>query len=276
MDYNYHTHTKYCNHATGEMEDYVKQAIAGGIRYMGFSEHSPFRFPDGFETAYHRIFIKDVPTYLQECHRLKELYKEKIDLKIGYEMEYYPLYFPQMLKMALDFDAEYLILGQHYLQNEYPNGYPSGVPTEDENTLKEYVECVLAGMKTGVFTYVAHPDFVNYRGSNDALYEAEMEKICLASKEYNIPLELNFGGARCNENYPSDKFFKIAGRIGCPITFGMDAHSADAAFDKQSLEKGMKMVKTHNLNYIGMPKLVLLNEQKATLYQKFNLNDIKN
>ncbi len=269
MDYNYHAHTKYCNHATGEMEDYVKQAIAGGIKFMGFSEHSPFRFPDGFETAYHRIFIKDVPTYLAECNRLKEVYKDDLDLKIGYEMEYYPLYFSDMLKMALEYDAEYLILGQHYLQNEYPDGYPSGVPTESEETLKEYVECVLDGMKTGVFSYVAHPDFVNYRGTNDALYESEMEKICIASKELDIPLELNFGGARCNENYPSDKFFKIAGRIGSPVTFGMDAHSVDAAFDAKSLELGKEMVKRHNLNYIGRPKLVLLQNQKEELLKKF-------
>ena len=271
MDYNYHTHTKYCNHATGEMEAYVKQAIAGGIRYMGFSEHSPFRFPDGFETAYHRIFIKDVPAYLAECYRLKDVYQEELDLKIGYEMEYYPLYFPHMLKMALDFDAEYLILGQHYLQNEHPSGYPSGVPTESEETLKEYVECVLAGMKTGVFSYVAHPDFVNYRGENAKLYEQEMEKICVASKELNIPLELNFGGARNNENYPSERFFEIAGRIGSPITFGMDAHSVDAAYDAKSLELGKEMVKRHNLNYIGKPCLVLLQEEKAALIKKFQL-----
>ena len=91
MDYNYHTHTKYCHHATDEMEDYVKNAIEGGMHYLGFSEHSPFRFPDGYETTYHRIFIKDVPEYLKEANRLREAYKDKIDIKIGYEMEYYPI-----------------------------------------------------------------------------------------------------------------------------------------------------------------------------------------
>ncbi len=271
MDYNYHTHTKYCHHATDEMEDYVKNAIEGGMHYLGFSEHSPFRFPDGYETTYHRIFIKDVPEYLKEANRLREAYKDKIDIKIGYEMEYYPLYFPKMLKMVLDFGAEYLILGQHYLQNEYPDGYPSGVPTEDENVLTEYVECVLSGIKTGVFTYVAHPDFVNYRGKNDALYYAEMKKICEASKEYNIPLEINFNGARNNENYPSDRFFQIAGEVGCPITFGSDAHSSQVVFDKPNILLAKELVKRYNLNDIGKPNLVLLQEKKEELLQKFSL-----
>lgn len=271
MNYNYHTHTKYCHHATGEMEDYVTCAVNHGIRHLGFSEHSPFRFPDGYETTYHRIFIADVPEYLKEANRLREAYQEQIDLKIGYEMEFYPLYFPKMLKMVLDFGAEYLILGQHYLQNEYPNGFPAGVPTIKDEVLTEYTDCVVAGIKSGVFTYVAHPDFVNYKGENRTLYEKEMEKICLASKEYNIPLEINFNGARNNENYPCDRFFEIAGRVGCPVTFGMDAHSAKDVYDIENIQKGHEMVKRLKLNYIGKPRLILLQENKDEIMKRFSL-----
>ena len=46
MDYNYHTHTARCGHAVGEDEEYVKRAIECGIKYMGFSDHAPIRFPD--------------------------------------------------------------------------------------------------------------------------------------------------------------------------------------------------------------------------------------
>ena len=34
------------------------------------------------------------------------------------------------------------------------------------------------------------------------------------------------------------------------------------------------MIKKHNLNYIGMPKLILLQEQKDALWQKFRLDDV--
>ena len=50
----------------------------------------------------------------------------------------------------------------------------------------------------------------------------------------------------------------------------MDAHSVDAAFDAKSLQLGKEMVKRHNLNYIGRPKLVLLQNQKEELLKKFS------
>ncbi len=270
MNYNYHTHTKYCHHATGEMEEYVKYAIAHGIRYMGFSEHAPFVFPDGYESFY-RILMENVPDYLAECNRLREKYKGQLDLKIGYEMEYYPLHFPAMLKTALECEAEYLILGQHFSNNEHPDGAPTAFPVTSDTVLTEFADCVVKGIQSGVFTYVAHPDVLNYQGENEALYESELERICIASKEYNIPLEINFGGARDKGHYPGDRFFKIAGKVGCPITMGMDAHHVEAAYDEESMILGKEMIKRHNLNYIGKPNLILLQKNKEEILKKFSL-----
>ncbi len=271
MDYNYHTHTKYCHHGYGEMEEYILCSIENKIRYFGFSEHLPFRFPDGKEASCYRIDLADVPIYLKEANRLRDHYRDKIDIKIGYEMEYYPLYFKEMLKSALDHGAEYLILGQHYLKNEYPDGYPSGAKTTKDEDIIEYVDCVLKGMKTGIFTYVAHPDLLDYIGDNDALYQQEMKKICVASKEYNIPLEINFNGARDLCVYPGDRFFAIAGEVGCPVTFGMDAHTPKDAFDSENLKMAKKMVERLRLNYIGKPPLVPIREMKDELIKKFHL-----
>ena len=38
---NYHTHSKYCNHAIGEMEDYVLVAINNNFEELGFTDHMP-------------------------------------------------------------------------------------------------------------------------------------------------------------------------------------------------------------------------------------------
>ena len=43
MDYNYHTHTERCGHATGDDEQYVRAAIEAGIKFLGFSDHVPFK-----------------------------------------------------------------------------------------------------------------------------------------------------------------------------------------------------------------------------------------
>lgn len=97
MKYNYHTHTYRCSHATGTEEEYVVRAIENGICHMGFSDHVPFRYSDGFESSF-RVPICQARDYISVLRKLRERYKEKIEIFIGFEMEYYPEHFEQMLK----------------------------------------------------------------------------------------------------------------------------------------------------------------------------------
>lgn len=258
MNYNYHTHTFRCNHANGTPEEYIQRAIENGIKYMGFSDHFPYICRDGYEAKY-RVPIAQVKDYFDELYGLREKYKDSVDMKIGFEMEYYPEQFDGMLDNAVVYGAEYLILGQHFIQEEHPGGIYAMNPSESEDELKQYVDCVVAGIKSGVFTYVAHPDLFNYVGDKK-IYRREMQKICLASAEYNIPLEINFLGIRTNRNYPNEVFWEIAGAVGCPVTFGFDSHDTPSAFDEDSLKKAEDMVKKYNLNYIGKPSLIILKE----------------
>ena len=46
QNFNYHSHTERCGHAVGSDEAYVKEAIRNGYRYMGFSDHAPYRNGD--------------------------------------------------------------------------------------------------------------------------------------------------------------------------------------------------------------------------------------
>ncbi len=260
MNYNYHTHTFRCNHANGTPEEYIKRAIENGIKYMGFSEHFPYICRDGFEARY-RLPVAQLKEYFEELYLLREKYAGKIDLKIGFELEYYHELFDVMLKNALSYGAEYLILGQHFIQEEHPGGVYTMNPSENEEDLKQYVNCIIEGIKSGVFTYIAHPDLFNYV-ADEAVYRREMKKICIASIEYNIPLEINFLGIRTNRNYPNTVFWEIAGEVGCPVTFGFDSHDTLSAFDAESLKRAKKLVEEYKLNYIGRPKLILLNEGK--------------
>ena len=38
---NYHTHTRWCRHATGEIEDYIREAVRKGLRAVAITEHVP-------------------------------------------------------------------------------------------------------------------------------------------------------------------------------------------------------------------------------------------
>ncbi len=254
MDYNYHTHTYLCSHATGEIEDYIKTAIENGIKYMGFSEHFPLRFENGVQSGY-RLMVEDVDFYFSTLYGLREKYKDKIDIKIGFEMEYYPALFDEMVNNAKKYGGEYLILGQHFPSPEYLKSSKYVIiPEESANALEDYVSGVVEGIKSGVFTYVAHPDILNFVGDKD-LYRESFVKICEASKKYNVPLEINFLGIRDNRNYPDMRFVELLGETKAPVTFGFDSHTVKDAFDKESLKTAKEWVEKYKLNYIGKPNI---------------------
>ena len=253
MDYNYHTHTTRCGHAFGSDEEYILCAIEAGIKHLGFSDHAPFIFPDGFEHRY-RIPMSEGRNYISDLTVLREKYKDKIEISIGLEMEYYPNYFSQMINTARNLGAEYLILGQHFIMSEHSRGIGAGGPTDNAEHLKAYVDEVIEAIKTGVFTYVAHPDIMCFTG-DDSIYKKEIERLCLASRELDIPLEINLAGVRYNKFYPADRFWEIAGSVGAPVTIGYDAHNATDMLNKEQLCFAERLISTHKLNYIGIPKL---------------------
>lgn len=225
---------------------------------MGFSDHIPFIFPDGYE-SYYRVETSKVKDYIDTINALKYEYKDKIELHVGFEMEYYPPYFEKMLQNAINWGAEYLVLGQHYIGNEHPNGASSTRGSASEAELCEYVSAVVSAVKTRAFSCIAHPDIFKFTGNHEA-YITQMRKICKASKEYDVPLEINFLGIRDRRFYPVDAFWKIAGEEQSPVIYGFDAHDVDGAYDQASLPVANEMVRKYNLNLL--PCLELKNIQE--------------
>lgn len=256
MKVNLHTHTFYCGHASGTPEEYVLRAIENGIDTMGFSEHAPFIFPDGYQSDY-RLQMDKAEEYFSVLNELREKYKDKIKIHIGFEMEYYPLYFKDMYKTVKELGAEYLIIGQHFTGNEHPNGERTAITERPMSQLTEYVDTLIEGIKTGVFTYICHPDMINATSDMER-YKAENRRLCLAAKEHDVPLEINFYGIRDNRFYPYEEFWKIAGEVGCKAVFGFDSHDAPAAFDGESIAEANHIVNQYGLTLVERPKIVTL------------------
>ena len=258
MKVNLHTHTYRCGHANGEDREYIENAIENGIKVLGFSDHSPFVFPDGYESP-HRVPMAQAREYVESIKALREEYKDKIEIKIGFEMEYYPLYFKDMLRTVKEIGAEYLIMGEHYLRNELPEkrNSMSSRFINDEKDLCDYVDAVCEGIATGVFTYVAHPDMVLY-DINDPIYSSQMRRICETAKTYGVPLEINLQGVRLDRQYPNEVFWKLAGDVGCDVVIGSDAHSPKETYDEKSLKIAMRLIEKYELKHIKEPKTVSL------------------
>lgn len=244
---NYHTHTARCRHAAGSEEEYVQQAIANGLQVLGFSDHTPFHFP-GTYYSHMRMYPEELEDYASSVLALKEKYAGQIQIRLGLEVEYYPELIPDLLDMVSPFDIEYFILGQHWCGNEQNEPY-NGRPTEDIALLTRYCDQVIAGMQTGLFSYLAHPDLLHFVGDSDA-YVTQMRRLCQAAKDLSIPLELNFLGLRESRQYPREDFWKIAGVTGCQVVFGSDAHNPQHVADPATEALALALVEKYHLQLL--------------------------
>ena len=252
MTTNLHTHTFRCRHASGTEREYIETALAGGLTTLGFSDHSPYAFPEDHYSGF-RMANDLIDDYVSTIVALREEYRGKIDIKIGYELEYYPKFFRDTLKMITAHDVDYVILGQHYLGNEIDELH-CGVSTPDESIFVRYIDQVIEAIDTGIYTYVAHPDMLNFTG-DEAVFDRHYARLIEHAKDTDTPLEINFLGMRTQRFYPHERFFKLCGEIGAPVCCGCDAHRADDAADPASFTKTVEWIEKYGLNYVASPTL---------------------
>ena len=251
MLYNYHTHTKRCNHATGEDREYVEAAIQRGLKVLGMSDHAPYLFPEtDFQSSY-RMRLDQTEDYVQSVRALAKEYEKDIKIYCGFELEYYPDFHKEEKEFLMQFKPDYFILGQHFAGNERESRYYTSTPGDLFLTL--YVTQALAGLATGDFLYLAHPDITGSINFTAEQMESEYRRLCKGAKRMGIPLEINLLGIRGKRHYPTDIFFKIAGEEGNDILLGIDAHAPQELLDVDCEKRAMEMVEKYNLKLLNAP-----------------------
>lgn len=234
MKYCYHTHTARCHHASGEDEEYVKAAVRAGVRVLGFSDHAPMPYPDGY-VSYYKMTPDELEEYCSSITYLREKYKDKIEILIGLETEYYPELWEKSIDFWRDYPIDYLILGQHFIRDEGVD--PSIRPSDEEGRVKSYVDNVITAMRTGLITYVAHPDLINYAGEDEDFYVSEIKRLINESVRLGMPLEYNLLGMATGRAYPRELFWQTAGALGATAVIGCDAHDPTRVAKIEELDK---------------------------------------
>lgn len=228
---NYHAHTFRCGHAWGTDEEMIRAAIDAGFTTLGISEHTPWPFADGYweiDTR-QRLPMEKLDQYLADMQALKEKYKDQIEIKIALECEYFPRYFDWLKSVKDQFD--YLLLGVHCSEHDEHLTHYYARSTKEEQVV-EYTRCVLEGMESGLFTYLAHPElcFADYPVYDDVCKEL-VHKICAKAVALDMPLEYNLYGVdkqgrgrQKGLGYPCKIFWEEAAKYGCKAIIGVDGH----------------------------------------------------
>lgn len=220
-----HNHTKLCNHAEGEIEEYIEAAIKSGTKYFAFSDHAPMTFDPKY-----RMGFEQMKDYEQNVLDAKERFKDQIEILLAYEVDYLPGY---MDEKVLNANVDFLIGSVHFI-DEWGFDNPEFIGRyehEDIDTIwQKYFNAVEEMAKSKLFDVVGHLDLIKVFKFMPKRNILEIAKNALtAIKEADMVLELNVAGYRkpVAEPYPSLELLQEAYRLGIPITFGSDAHKPE-------------------------------------------------
>ena len=254
MKSNYHTHTYRCNHATGTILDYVEEAIEANIDEIGISDHMPH--PGKNIDNYHRMAYEDLEDYFNKIKEAKLKYGDKISIKKSIECEYFRDFSWLYEELKNKYKVDYLALGVHFFPYKGEWVYIGSIELTPE-ILDIYADFVVEAIKSGYFSYLAHPDLfgMTYRDWDEYAIKAS-RKILKAAEEGGVVLEININGMRRQRvkynngeryQYPIEEFWELSKEYKVKRIIGIDAHNPREMHD---LSTGLDFVKKHDLEVL--------------------------
>lgn len=277
----WHTHNSMCHHAFGSLEDYVKKAIELDLDLIGMSDHFPYDYLIGIDKIPiedYAMILNEIESYISTIEHLKEKYNEKIDIKIGFEIDFIEDQVDGLnvhlnkIKSRLD----YIFGSVHVLLSE--DG-PWGM--DDNRFLKQYISLgtdnvflqyyhtmqKMLNLKEFDLDIVSHFDLP--KKFNKFPSENAKELICNEVsialdliKKRDLVVEINTAGFRkdVKEQYPSEEILNKMYELDIPILLGSDAHEPN-----ELAHEFKKMIEL--LKEIGYNQLTNFNKRKRTFIE---------
>lgn len=169
---NYHSHSTYCDgHAS--IEEFIQEAIQEGFYSYGMSSHAPLPFSTHWNMERERM-----SSYLEECSKLKEKYRSKIEFYTGLEIDYLSEDYNPSTEEFTSLPLDYRIGSVHLLQldtGEYVD-IDTGAELFAENVAKyfnhdyeevihRYFKAMRSLIEVGHFDILGHCDKINKNSS---------------------------------------------------------------------------------------------------------------
>jgi histidinol-phosphatase (PHP family) len=229
-----HVHTHLCHHARGEMEEYVKAAVAAKLKKIIFLEH----YETGVQYfASTWLTEADFVYYHQEGRRLADKYQGIIEIGAGVEVGVNPDHLQESVDFLKKFTWDRIGLSYHYLKTDddhvnMVSRRPASITLMEKIGVENVANAYFAGLKKALDVVpadvVCHLDAVMRHCSSFSFADdhfARMVEILALMRERNIALEVNTSGfVLRGEPFPSLRVIKEAQQMGVRLVAGSDAH----------------------------------------------------
>ncbi len=234
MSLDSHIHTRLCNHATGEMEEYVQAALGKGLKTIIFREHLEEDIVYSDRTW---LTEADFAYYFEEGWRLKEKYADRINVQLGVEIGFNPLAIDLLQEKITRYPWDHIGLSYHYyftgkvhlnMVSRRQSNIAKLAEIGVEKVLSEYFSGLIQGITHLDCHILCHLDAAlrHYPGLRFSATHLELiDRILELMKQKNMSLEINTSGFPIrNEPYPGKGILRKAVALNIHLMAGSDAH----------------------------------------------------
>jgi histidinol-phosphatase (PHP family) len=230
------------------MEEFVKYAIAKGVKKYGFSSHAPLPFH-----THWTMNAEDYPEYETEFYRLKDKYKDSIELFLGLEIDYIHGFSNAKSAFFQNIKLDYAIGSIHYLDMLADGSYWSidGPFIDFDKGLTElfggdirlaterFYHISNCMIDLGGFDIVGHFDKITLHGAQYADFDTDtlwyrnlVGESLQQIKNKGFILEINTKSlSERGMTFPENKLFHLIHELQIPITVNSDCHYPSRVID---------------------------------------------
>ena len=232
----HHVHTRFCNHATGEMEEYVCAAIQKGLRSLTFLEH----LESGLEYTPRIWLTAEVfQKYFAQGEQVQEQYKDQIAIRLGAEVGYNPDAVDELLALLDAFPFAHCGLSCHFYfdGNEHLNMLSRRkdhirkmAELGTERILDACFANLIQGCQEIPCDKLCHLDAALRHNAPvlTAHHYSLIDELFAGMLAKDIALEVNTSGYELRPHpYPAFEFIDKARQFGIPLIIGSDAHKPE-------------------------------------------------
>ena len=236
-DYNFHTHTQYCD-GRAPIDEMAAAAVAAGMRHVGFTPHSPIPFASPCNMS-----RQSVDDYVADVLALKDRYEGQCNFYSGMELDYLSGVeaekFPQL---------DFTISSVHFIRSQqgdfvdidgryeaFKRKMAEHFHDDIRYVVEEYYRSSHEMLAKGGFDILGHFDKISLNGS---YYQPDLEQQTWYQRlvdDYiddiiasGVIVEINTKSrTEHGRFFPHDRYWKRLKEAGVVMPVNSDAHYPD-------------------------------------------------